>query len=388
MPEFSIGPEGYIKKIRGSISGLPPQERQEIEGGRVPESALVGRNQALEHWPQEVDKKPVLGERQKQIISLAENALGDFEWKYGVRAPAPSVYYLTEERWKGLMKYCPGNEKNSGFFDVDNNCIFIRLTKKHQNNLDLIDFLDTNLHERLHQQAFRAVQAWGEGLDLVREGLDTVNVRKGKRYFSDFDEGIISYFSGRMTENVVDTNKFLFKKELERDQLRRGSFSGDLEEAIFRMKKNDFAYRFSVDVIRKLIKSLSYLRGGRPQDVEEIEKIFINAEFKGNLLDLGKEVAKLYGKGGLRVLAHLNEKNSGLVQGFLRAKGLATQRRYAEKILPPEEFERYKKLMVESGEEVESEIDQKSWRHKYNTGEHGTKDYRQKNIDDRRFSRL
>jgi len=95
MPEFSIGPEGYIKKIRGSISGLPPQERQEIEGGRVSESALVGRNQALEHWPQEVDKKPVLGERQKQIISLAENALGDFEWKYGVRAPAPIVYFLT-----------------------------------------------------------------------------------------------------------------------------------------------------------------------------------------------------------------------------------------------------------------------------------------------------
>jgi len=81
------------------------------------------------------------------------------------------------------------------------------------------------------------VQAWGEGLDLVREGLDTVNVRKGKRYFSDFDEGIISYFSGRMTENVVDTNKFLFKKELERDQLRRGSFSGDVVAAIYRMKK-------------------------------------------------------------------------------------------------------------------------------------------------------
>lgn len=359
MPEFSIGPEGYIKKIRGSMSGLPPQERQEIEEGRVPEGVLLYQNEELAHWLEEVEKKSVLREKQERVVSLAEKTVDDFARKYDIRtSPKPLVHYLTDEQWKKLMRYLPGQEGDVGFFDVDDNHVFIRLTERDRNDLGLVDFLDTNCHERLHQQAYRAAEARGGGLGLVRWGLYMLNAEKGRKYFSNLDEGIISYFSGRMTENVVDANKFLFRKELERNQLRRGSFPEDLEEATFRMKKNDFAYRFSVDVIRKLIKNLSYLRGGRPQDIEEVEKIFINAEFKGNLLDLGKEVAKLYGKGGLRVLAHLKEKNSGLMLGFLRAKDLKVQRRYAEKILPPEEFKRYKKLMVEDGKATESAIDQ------------------------------
>ncbi|PIZ69845.1 MAG: hypothetical protein COY11_03760, partial [Candidatus Portnoybacteria bacterium CG_4_10_14_0_2_um_filter_44_20] len=68
-------------------------------------------------------------------------------------------------------------------------------------------------------------------------------------------------------------------------------------------------------------------------------------EFKGNLLDLGKEVAKLYGKGGLRVLAHLNEKNIKDILNFVDVGGKKiTQNHYAEKILPPEEFERYLRM--------------------------------------------
>jgi hypothetical protein len=171
--------------------------------------------------------------------------------------------------------------------------------------------------------------------------VEVQNPKKGKSYGSDFDEAIIYYFGNKLAEETINGHKDLF-----------GDVLGDKNARI--VMSDPFA-----GVIASLIERLAELRGGGPEVVKEVEKIFINAEFKGNLLDLGKEISKLYGKGGLRVLAHLvcgtKQNNRDLIMKFIGAKKKETQMHYAFRILyanDPKEYERYKRLMSGGGENM------------------------------------
>ena len=335
------------------MSGMPFEDQEKIKDGKLAIDDSSEKERLFDEWLSESSEQAslLLNEKHKEIISLVDGALAEFRRENGLSVPAPQIYYLTEEQWDKLAEF--GEEplekmrRLTGLFDWWENRIFVKLTKEHGENRDLINFVGTNIHERLHQLAHKAVQFNQDEsvFSMPRAGLEVKNLKTKKRYFSEFDEAVISYFAGKLTENVVNGQKDLFGKDLDRVRCYRDLSSGDLARPNFRLNEHDYAYGSMVTVVRRLMGSLAEARGGGPEAIKKVEKIFINAEFKGNLLDLGKEVAKLYGKGGLRVLAHLNEKNIKDILNFVDVGGKKiTQNHYAEKILPPEEFERYLRM--------------------------------------------
>lgn len=353
MPEFSIGPEGYIKKIRGSISSLPPEDRKSLEQGKLI-IELSEKERDFENWLKKIGEKISFDREHRNALFCVNGVLAGFCKEHDIKvSPPPITYYIPDEQWQRVGELYEDDNMGriAGGVADEKNRILIRVRKAPQddplyNDAHFLNLIDDVNHENLHQLAYRAIQATigggkGDNQDdmcLARWGVKVYNPEKDKEYLNDFDEAIIYYFAHKLTGTIVSEHRNLF--------------SG-----------NYMLRSTSSDIVAHLIERLSEKRGGGPEAVKEVEKIFINAEFRGNLLDLGKEISKLYGKGGLRVLAHLvcgrKQNNRDLIMKFIRAKKKETQTHYAFRILPPEEFERYKKLMVEGGKAVESAIDQK-----------------------------
>lgn len=338
---------------------MPPREQQAIKEKRLFIDESSSEDRALIDQLEEWEKKPILSKRQEKIISLVQAELNNFCSEHDIKTSLlPKTYYLTEAQWGEVADLTSDPEilDCEGLFYHHLNIILRKVRERQRRDFDLIYFVDSDIHERIHQMAYRAVQVWQNDAGRVsryfaRSGLVIKNIDKEKEYSSYLDEAIVSYLAGKLTEKVVNKDRMLFEADLDRVWRYRNLSSEKLARKSLKLKKRDYSdygYKSLVDVIRRLIGNLANLRDG---DKETVERIFINAEFKGNLLDLAKEISKLYGKGGLRVLAHLDEKNTKDMLKFVNARGRINQAHYAEKILPPEEFERYCKIMEEKKEE-------------------------------------
>ncbi|PIZ69429.1 MAG: hypothetical protein COY11_04530, partial [Candidatus Portnoybacteria bacterium CG_4_10_14_0_2_um_filter_44_20] len=179
---------------------MPFEDQEKIKDGKLAIDDSSEKERLFDEWLSESSEQAslLLNEKHKEIISLVDGALAEFRRENGLSVPAPQIYYLTEEQWDKLAEF--GEEplekmrRLTGLFDWWENRIFVKLTKEHGENRDLINFVGTNIHERLHQLAHKAVQFNQDEsvFSMPRAGLEVKNLKTKKRYFSEFDEAVIS----------------------------------------------------------------------------------------------------------------------------------------------------------------------------------------------------
>jgi hypothetical protein len=358
MREFPIGPGKYFQKIKGDVSVLPAEDQEKIKEGRISFGEPPEKEKTFESWLKSGEGEAVLDRRHKKAVFSINGALADFCIKHDIKiSPPPITYYISEKQWPKVVDFYGEDvigPKGGGVADTDNRILInvreMRPDNSRYNNHRLVNFVDNNSHENLHQLAYRSIKVIktaeekGE-ICFDRWGVTLHNSRGCGKYFIDFDEGIIAYFSNKLTNKTIKEHKDLLYEEFDEE-------SGAA-------KKYDYAMRDPLaNIVECLIKRLAESRGGGSQALEEVEKIFIGAEFRGDLVSLNEEISKLYGRGGLWVLAHLwdgkEDNNRELVLKFIKAKTRETQEHYAFRVLAAEkgEFERYKRLMAKNGSDA------------------------------------
>lgn len=147
-------------------------------------------------------------------------------------------------------------------------------------------FTATVFHEILHLNSYTALQLKENyGVETYRSGIE-VKTRNGEVYlFQDIEEAVVELLTRRFYEERIVPSEIFDeedKKSIPEHRVEEKIKFTALVDVLWEGNKNRFKTR------------------------EEVEDLFIEAQFTGNLLKIGRLVEKTFGKGSFRKLGEGN----------------------------------------------------------------------------------
>jgi hypothetical protein len=195
------------------------------------------------------------------------------------------------------------------------------------------------IHEALHSSEFKKFSEWDMGPFVIPQKLamperEGISISSRKRFpehsFTGLQEGITELLSQKILHNVVHDNPF-YREELDarfakidqkigRDQLFRewgvqayDIIDGDIEKVEGNTTRFSWArsgtYMDEQNLILFLARQISSAEHDRFPTTEAALKLFFNAQYRGELLNLGREIDHVIGKGTFRMLATIPESH-------------------------------------------------------------------------------
>ncbi len=201
---------------------------------------------------------------------------------------------------------------------------------------DPLERSSTIFHEIVHLKNFLAIDAQENSNKPRRKGLvvepsfKTTEKTGHFNYFSGLNEAVVSEIKKIYFFDLIRSNPFLEKeytwnssKEAEHIKRKKAEELGiDSSEIISVDEKNSFkrfAYLDQRKVLYYVVEKIFTDNKEQFQSKDEIFKIFFNAHFNGNLLEISRLFEKSFGEGSFRILGMMTSdtKSCRLVMNYL-----------------------------------------------------------------------
>jgi len=225
----------------------------------------------------EIDKT----ERDIEIINFAKEAVGDYSKKYTEKKydiPLQSIHLFNPG---GVEEFTEKRFKEGAASTIYGSFIVDR--EKSDTAFAMHAF-----HEVLHLNSYTALQVREKEeprLKNYRSGIQVESRNEEKTFFEDIKEAVVELLTQRFyREKIIPSDVF--------DEEDKKNF------VISRLKERA--------KLEALIDTLWEGNKGQFKTREDTENLFLEAQFTGNLLKIGRLVEKTYGKGGFRKLGEGN----------------------------------------------------------------------------------
>lgn len=226
----------------------------------------------------EIDKT----ERDIEIINFVKSAIGEYTEKYTEKKYDISLENIHVFNPGGVDEFTE-HQKGIGAAAAKYGSIVVDRVESDT------EFVSHIFHEILHLNSYTALQLRegkeGPEIDTYRSGIQ-VETRNGEKiFFKDIEEAIIESLTRRFYQEKVLLSDVFDDKD-----------------------KKDFLGSTTTDTgkFQALIDSLWEKNKSRFETREAVENLFLDAQFTGNLLKIGRLIEKTFGKGSFRKLGEGN----------------------------------------------------------------------------------
>ncbi|MDP2934265.1 MAG: hypothetical protein Q8N59_00620 [bacterium] len=223
-------------------------------------------------------------EKDIEIIDFVKNTIGEYTEKYTKKKfdiPLENIHIFNPG---GVEEHTEKQSVKGGASLYFGRIIIDRVKSD-------AEFARILFHELLHLNSYTAIQltratnSEKSHPDRYRSGVE-VKTRDGKNiFFRDIEEAIIELVTQKFQDEKIAASQLFSEEDRKNIPLHR------VEEGI---------------KLTALIDVLWERNKDRFKNREEVEKLFLDAQFTGNLLKIGRLIEKTFGKGSFRKLGEGN----------------------------------------------------------------------------------
>ncbi|MDP2934267.1 MAG: hypothetical protein Q8N59_00630 [bacterium] len=259
------------------LVGLSKEERPYQEGieGIVSRKLTECGGKTIEKF--EIDKTG----RDIEVIDFVKGAVGEYTGKY------------TEKKYniplQNIHVFNPG-----GVEEFTEQKLVVGASSIERGSI-VVDRVESDtafamhvFHEILHLNSYTALQLKGKeepSIETYRSGIEVIARNGEKIFFRDIEEAVIELLTRRFYQENIITNEVFDEEDKKNFPICRVEERAKLEALI--------------DVLWEGNKN-------RFKTKEGVEDLFLEAQFTGNLLKIGRLIEKTFGKGSFRKLGEGN----------------------------------------------------------------------------------
>ncbi len=203
-----------------------------------------------------------------------------------------------------------------------------------------IDRSATILHEMTHLKSFLSLEVHEDDLFIHRAGLKVAPTRKKREdlgYYNSFtglNEAVVTEMEKTYLTQLLEFNKFIRNEKEWESSEEALKTKGDIAkeknmdpEEIICLTKIEGGYEYKIfpypaqrKVLHHTVNKIFEDNRKKFKSENEVMKLFFNAHFNGQLIEIGRLIEKSFGEGSFRIVGMMDDdsKSANRVMDYLK----------------------------------------------------------------------